>query len=194
METCEAKPLVHDTLLLDLDDDPETPEEPVELFSSEATSTKNPARLFYLTTDIPESTLTAFNVSGTVIIPPDYPLDTVFVHGSMYIEPIKMSEHPLPALISARNLHIMLRGDLAEISESIAGNHIAGLIYVLGDLTLSSQTSGEIITGSLFARNISISGNPVAPIQISYDPIIFSAPPPGIDLIDLGAWREPFSE
>lgn len=194
VETCEAKPLIHDTLLLDLDDDPETPAEAVELFSSEVTSTKNPARIFYVTTEIPKDTLTAFNVTGTVVIPPTYPLDTVFVHGSIYIEPSNVSEHPLPALISAKDLDISLRGDLAEMSESIAGNHIQGLVYVQGDITISSLTSGEIITGSLFGRNITMSGNPVSPMHISYDPRILSAPPPGFDLIEPGAWREPFSE
>ncbi|GAK59179.1 integral membrane protein CcmA involved in cell shape determination [Candidatus Vecturithrix granuli] len=187
---CEAQPLIHDTLLLDLDENPETPEETIELFSSDVSSTNNPARIFYLSFEVPEASLTAFNVYGTVVIPSDYPSDTVLLKGSFMIEPLNTSSNHFPALISAKPLSMTFREDLANKSDSIAENHITGLIYVLGDLTLISETSGEIITGSLFGRNITITGNQAAATEISYDPAIFTTPPPGFDLIELGAWRE----
>lgn len=193
-DLCEAQPLIHDTLLLDLDEDPETPEETIELFSSDVSSTNNPARIFYLSFEVPEASLAAFNVYGTVIIPSDYPSNTVTLEGSFMIEPLNTASNHFPALISAKSLNVTFRADLAEKSDSIAENHIAGLIYVLGDLTITSETSGEIITGSLFGQNITITGDQAAPLQISYDPALFSAPPPGFDLIELGAWKEPVFE
>ncbi len=187
---CEAQPLIHETLLLDLDGDPETPEETVELLSSDIESTDNPARLFYLNLVIPEASLVAFHVYGTVIIPSEYPSNTVSFEGAFMIEPLSTWSHHFPALISAKSLGITFRADLADKSSSIADNQITGLIYVLGDLALTGEASGKIITGSLFGRNITITGNQAAPLQVSYDPAIFTTPPPGFDLIELGGWKE----
>lgn len=187
---CEAQPLIHDTLTLDLDENPETPDEKIEVFSSDISSTKNPAQIFYLDFEIPETSLTAFNVYGTVVIPSDYSLNTLSLEGSFMIKPLSTSSNHFPALLSAKPLNLTLRGDLAEKSASIAENRITGLIYVVGDLEITSETSGKIITGSLFGRNVTIRGNQASPLQISYDPAIFTTPPPGFDLIELGAWKE----
>ncbi len=136
---CEAQPLIHETLLLDLDGDPETPEETVELLSSDIESTDNPARLFYLNLVIPEASLVAFFMYEDAR---DYSfgisINTVSFEGAFMIEPLSTWMHHFPALIKRKSLGITFRADLADKSSGIADNQITGLIYVLGDLALTN--------------------------------------------------------
>ena len=65
------------------------------------------------------------------------------------------------------------------------------MVYVSGALSLiGNNTAGEIVSGSMLGHTIRITGNPF--VRMSYDPTLFSDPPPGIDFLERGAWREIF--
>ena len=144
----------------------------------------NPAGVFSLTAELSADTLTAIQVNGTLIIPSGEPLT---MQGIIHIEPKKN----FPALISLKHLNLTLIGNLEKFSKSLEKNRIEGFMYVLGNVLITANDApGELLYGSLFADDIRIVANPL--VKMTYDPKIFSNPPPGIDFIDFGAWREVF--
>jgi hypothetical protein len=181
-----AKPLVHDTLTLSPKGSIDPPAPSIELYSGFADPDDNPAGVFYPESEI-TGTLTALLVEGTVIIPPSYPTGTVAINGAVTITPVEN----FPALISAKDLNITLIGNLETFSDSLEKSQIQGLLYVQGNVSFTgNNTPGEIITGSILGYTITLTGNPV--FEVRYDPAIISNPPLGIDLIELGEWREVF--
>ncbi len=175
-----AKPVEHDTILLDTYGGKDPPVPSIDLYSG-FPSTGNPAGVFYLDT-VATGTPITIKISGTLLIPQPGMLD---VQGAVSITPVDN----FPALISAKNLKIDMIGGLEKFSKTIEKSRIQGLIYTNGNISLSgNDTTGEIITGSTFGQNITITGNP--DLQITYDSSVYSDPPPGIDLIELGEWRE----
>lgn len=174
----EAEPLAYDIVLLDDEDDPPAPS--IHLYSG-FPSTDNPAGVFYFDSEIMEP-YNAFRVEGTVIIPQP---GMLAINGAVTITPVDN----FPALISRKNLDITLIGGLEDFSSSIKKSEIQGLIYVQGNVSITgNNTTGEVIIGSLLGHNITITGDPT--FQVTYDPAIISDPPPGVDLIEFGEWRE----
>jgi hypothetical protein len=179
----DAKPLAEDTVTLTPVGETPPPEPGIVKLYSGFPTADNPAGVFYPDSAI-TGTLTALQVNGTVIIPSPGALS---INGAVTIAPVDN----FPALISAKNLNVTLIGNLETFSDNIEKSRIQGLIYVQGNISFTgTDTTGEIITGSIFGRNITITGNPV--FQVTYDPAIMSNPPPGIDLIEPGEWKELF--
>jgi len=178
----DAQPLTHDTVTLSPAGGVDPPAPAIEVYSGFPTS-DNPAGVFYPDSEISGS-LVALQVQGTVIIPSPQNLSLT---GAVTITPVAN----FPALIGATDLTLMLMGNLEIFSASLEKSRIQGLIYAKGDLAITGNDApGEMITGSILGRNIMITGNPI--IQVKYDPAVMSNPPPGIDLIELGEWREVF--
>ncbi len=183
----EAKPLTHDTVTLSPAGGIDPPASSLELYSGFPTS-DNPAGVFYPDSEI-TGTLTALQVEGTVIIPTAYPKSIVSINGAVTITPVDN----FPALISMKNLNVILIGNLENFSNSLKKSRIQGLIYIQDDVSFfGNDIVGEVINGSIFGRNITITGNPM--FQVTYDPAVISDPPPGIDLFELGEWREVFED
>ena len=68
-------------------------------------------------------------------------------------------------------------------------NHVSGLIYSTGDVTLASTgAGGELVRGSVFARNITISGDPQ--FLLRYNLRLLTDSPPGLQLVERFNWRE----
>lgn len=179
----EVQPLIHDTVELLPAGKTEPPAPSIEVYSGFPT-TDNPAGFFYLNTDLPSDTLTAILVTGTVIIPSS---GTLTLDGIVRITPVAN----FPALISAKNLRITFIGNLEKFSKGLKKSHILGMIYVWGNVSFTGNNLTEnILRGSILGWDITVSGNPIFPIE--YDPAIFSAPPPGIHFIEFGEWRERF--
>ena len=124
-------------------------------------------------------------VVGTVILPSTGALS---INGLGNITPVDN----FPALVSAGNLNLTLVGNLEAFSpDHLKKSRIYGLLYVQGNISLTgNNTTGEVLTGSLLGYNITLTGNPI--FQLIYDPSLFSDPPPGIDFLELGQWREVF--
>ena len=181
----KAKPLVHDTVTLSPVSGVDPPAPSIEVYSGFPT-TDNPAGVFYPDTEI-IGPLTALQVKGTVVIPPAYPKNTVLINGVLTITPVDN----FPALICEKDLDIRLIGNLEKFLKSLKKNRIIGLISVKEDVSLSgTDTPGDIIQGSIFGNCIIVTANPT--LQVTYNPAIISDPPPGIDLIEIGEWREIF--
>lgn len=181
----KAEPLVHDTVTLSPVGGVDPPAPSIEVYSGFPT-TDNPAGVFYPNTEI-MGPLTALQVKGTVVIPSAYPKSTVLINGVVTITPVDN----FPALICEKELDIRLIGNLEKFLKSLKKNRIIGLISVKEDVSLSgTDTPGDIIQGSIFGNGIIITANPT--LQVTYNSAIISDPPPGIDLIEIGEWREIF--
>ena len=180
--TYEAQPLTHDTLKLAAVNGIEPPAPAIEIYSGFPT-TENPAGVFY-PADSMTGALVALQVTGTVIIPPAQSLDS---NGSVRITPVDN----FPALISANDLNLTLVGNLEVFAKSLEKSRIQGVIYAAGDIAITgNDTTGDVLIGGILGREITLTGNPV--LQVKYAPAIFANPPPGLDFIELGEWREIF--
>jgi hypothetical protein len=190
-KTGTAKPLEHDTITLSPVGGVDPPVPSIEVYSGFPTA-DNPAGIFY-----PEDELkgpwTVLDVTGTVIVPSAGM--SLSIDGIVTILPVSDDEFKqFPALMTAGSLHLTLRdNDLQKWAKSLKKSRIERAVYAQGDLTITgNDTTGEIIKGSLLGHTITLTGNPV--FQLAYDSTIMSNPPPGIDLIEAGEWRELFGQ
>jgi hypothetical protein len=178
-----AKPLVHDIIPLSAVDDLEPPAPVLHMYSG-FPDAENPAGVFYPASSI-SGELVALQVDGTVVLPTP---GSLALNGIVHITPVDN----FPALISAKDLNLNLIGNLDRFSpESLEQSQIQGVVYVSGALTLTgNNTGGELVNGSLLGHTLRITGLPF--VRMRYDPTLFSDPPPGIDFLELGPWREVF--
>jgi hypothetical protein len=186
----QAQPLTVDALALSADGADEPPAPHILVYSGIPTP-DNPARIFY--PDHPlEGPLTAIDLDGTLVIPPQYAASTLTMTGPLRITPVAN----LPAIISARDidLTIMNGEDLRRYASSLKKTRITGLIYGSGQIILRGQaTVGQEIVGSVVGATIVLDTAPgTAQFQATYDAALLTAPPPGLDFLELGDWREVF--
>jgi hypothetical protein len=152
---------------------------------------ENPAGVFVLDEvidDASANTLTALEVEGTVIIPASA---QVALRGAVTIRPV---EH-FPAIVSANDLSLTLLGNLGQFFDapypSWISSSLEQMIYVNGVFTLTAEEiTDTLIEGSVFSQASSLTGLPR--LKMAYDSEVFTEPPPGLHLIELGAWREVF--
>lgn len=189
---CKAQPLIHKTVILSPVDGVNPPVPSVDIYSGEPTP-ENPAGIFYLESEIIGSFI-IFNVTGTVVDP--FTTGSLSINGSIKIMPGSNEDFKhFPALITARNLNITFTS-VESLNpffsyEDLKKSQIEGLIYADGDVSFTeNDTTGNVMTGSILGENISITGN--SGFQVTYDSTIISDPPPGIDLIEPGEWKESF--
>ena len=184
-EIYDAEPLTLSSVieLVADDEEVELPGSQIKIYKGKPDSSTNPAGVFYLDSiDESSETLTVIEVEGTVIIRSS---GSLTMRGVITITPVEN----FPALISEKSLSLTLLGNLDRFSAGIPENRIHGLIYSSGNISLTGEnTTGEIISGSIWGRNITIQGNPV--FKMVYDPALMSDSPPGIELIEQGAWKE----
>jgi hypothetical protein len=133
-----------------------------------------------------------FDVIGTVVDPATTGI--LSINGTVRIVPVPTEDFKhFPALVTARNLKITFTSieTLKPFFESLKENKIERLVYAQGDISFTgNDITGEIIQGSILGQHVTITGNPI--VQVTYDPTIISNPPPGVDLIEIGEWRELF--
>ena len=68
-------------------------------------------------------------------------------------------------------------------------NHISGLIYSTGNVALASNgVGGELLNGSVFAQNITISSD--LQFLMRYNLRLLTDSPPGLQLVERFNWRE----
>ncbi len=186
-----AQPLTSDkvTLMAVGPDEPPAPE--IIVYSGMPTS-ENPARIFYPTEPL-QGPLTAIDLDGTLVIPSDYKDSSLLMTGPVRITPVEN----LPAIISARDIKLtLMNGEgLKKYAKSLKKTHITGLIYSCCDVLLRGpDLTGQIITGSVVGSTITLTTTTeTIMFQVTYDPTLLSSSPPGIDFLEPGEWREPFS-
>lgn len=183
-----AQPLSHDEIPLSATaSGTPPPETSIHLYSGFVSKT-NPVGIFYAKEAF-QGPLTALRVEGTVIIPSNYPASTCTLNGALEITP---SAH-FPALISMKDLDLTLIEGLEQFSKQVKKTSLAGLIYSQGAITLTGNgTTGNVLTGSLFGKDIRLSTTLF--LGIHYDPDLLTYPPSGIDFIEVGEWYEVFGE
>lgn len=183
MKLYQAQPLslISDTIALSEVNKIKPPAPSIELYSG-FPSAENPAGIFYLPSDL-TGNLVALHIEGTLLIP----TSAFHLNGIIRITPV---EKHYPAIISTNNLELKLIGNLEQFAagNEIPDNRIQGLIYTTGTVEIDTEEFiGELMTGSIFAQAITLTD-----VQMAYqkDPTLLAKPPPGIDFIDIGEWRE----
>jgi len=183
-----AQPLTVDRVALSDDGPDEAPEAEIIVYSGIPTS-DNPAKIFYPQAPL-QGPLTAIDLDGTLVIPHDYGASAFSMTGLIRITP----EENLPAIISAHDIELtLMNGEwLKKFANSLKKNAISGLMYSCCDITLSGKdTTEKLISGSVIGRTIALSTDMI--FRIDYDTALLAAPPPGLDFLESGAWRESFS-
>lgn len=192
-----AGELAHDTVTLSAAEDNLPPFETLDLYSGYAPAsydpddpTANPAGIFYTETPL-SGEHTALDLEGTLVIPSSYSGETFSFTGPVRITPIGN----LPAVISTKDIDVTVQDaeELKNYTTSLKHTHIAGLVYSQGDILMTGDgTTGTVLTGSLLGSKVRLNTNLM--LHVEYDNVLFASPPPSIDFIELGAWREPFSQ
>lgn len=183
-----AQPLTSDTIPLQGAAPGQFPADEIVVYSGIATP-ENPAGVFYPETPLTDP-LAAIDLHGTLIIPPNYGAASLQMSGPIRITPFGS----FPAIISANpiDLTLMSGQSLKQYAKTLNDSHIAGLLYCDGDVTIAGRnTGGEFVTGAIIGSSLSISTDII--FRLAYEPALFRSPPPGIEFIEFGEWREPFS-
>ncbi len=171
----------------------------LDIYYKGSPNDENPAGIYILPHKIADNiggtmtVFTTFDIQGTVIVQNSFAL-----RGRVRINPAV--DH-FPAFISSNGYPIEMTfidrttieaaysdldvEDLALIPDE---NSIQGAIYSRGDIGLTAFSDSAKVAGSMFGQNIALNGN--STIEVTYDPGIMTDPPPGLQLVDYGAWRE----
>lgn len=171
----------------------EPPAQAIHLYVERPSDT-NPAGVFFADATINDEamkTLTNFDIQGTLILRGAGEWN---IKGIVKIEAVEQ----FPAILKFSDEPCSLAYFPYENIEAFFadGDHgmnrtsrISGLIYSAGDVTLVSDgVGGELVNGSVFAENITISGVPQ--FSMRYNLRVLTDSPPGLQLIERSNWRE----
>ena len=194
----EAEPLGQPTeIRLVPQDKLEPPAQEIHLYVKRPSSDKNPAGVFFADATINDevsNTLTNFDIEGTLILrgAGNWHIKGIVKIAAVEQFPaiLKFSDEPLSlTYIPFATIQPFLSQGGGGMNQT---NHVSGLIYSTGDVTLASNgAGGELVHGSVFARNITISGDPQFPqFLLRYNLRLLTDSPPGLQLVERFNWRE----
>ncbi len=178
----------------------EPPARAIHLYVRRPDPTKNPAGIFYADTiinDDASNTLTNLDIEGTLLLQGagDWKIKGIVKISAVENFPALLSFSSASCLLTyipfeSIEPYLPEEGNGRDMNTT---NHISGLIYSQGDVTLNSHgVDGEFIHGSVFAKNIEISGE--IQFVIRYDLRVLTDSPPGLHLVETLNWREYIGE
>ena len=198
-EVFEAEPLaLTETIPLIAKDDAQPPAAELRLYA-QTPSVKNPAGVFYVSSEInsdASGALVALAIQGTLLLEHPVKLRGIVQISAVDNFPalVNFSENPLEITLMpiekiAPFLYASLSGSRAQPNESL----IQGLIYSLGDVAITADdVGGTALKGSIFAKNITLTGNPT--LKMEYNLRVLTNSPPGLQLVERSEWREYLTE
>ncbi|MCP4400326.1 MAG: hypothetical protein GY801_23840 [bacterium] len=190
------------TTSIDLSSEEESSEPPAKIlnvYRGQADLDKNPAGVFILNAEIDDETNETLSVidvqGGSVLLPASVPFR---LRGIVHITPVENfpallklgAEETSFSLISFVTLEDFLDVGNSEIAKLPKENSIEGLLYSLGTIMLTADSGSITIHGSIWANNIILKGN--ATCAVDFAPELLTNPPPGLNVVDYGEWRELF--
>lgn len=191
----EAEPLgTPKSIPLTSKDEKEQPPAQAIHIYEERPSKANPAGVFFADAPINDevsNTLTNFDIEGTLILrgAGNWNIKGIVKITAVEQFPaiLKFSDAPLSlTYIPFSTIQPFLSEGGGGMNQA---NQISGLIYSTGDVTLASNgAGGELVKGSVFARNITISGDPQ--FLLGYNLRLLTDSPPGLQLVERFNWRE----
>lgn len=198
-EVFEAEPLaLPETIPLIAKDDAQPPAAELRLYA-QTPSVKNPAGVFYVSSEInsdASGALVALAIQGTLLLEHPVKLRGIVQISAVDNFPalVNFSENPLEITLMliekiAPFLDATGSGGRALPNESL----IQGLIYSLGDVAITADdVGGTALKGSIFAKNITLTGNPT--LKMEYNLRVLTNSPPGLQLVERSEWREYLTE
>ncbi|PID56356.1 hypothetical protein CSB45_11780 [candidate division KSB3 bacterium] len=168
----------------------------LNVYRGQADPENNPAGIFVLHSaieDDTQSTLTAIDLQGGSLVLPG--TKKCYIKGLVHISPVENYPAVIHFGTGAMHLNTINVASLTfsdtgntEISKLPTQNSIEGLLYSLGNLVLTAESGSVTLKGSIWAQNISVRGE--ATCKIDFSPGLMTNPPPGLKVVEYGAWRE----
>ncbi|GAK49358.1 hypothetical protein U14_00580 [Candidatus Moduliflexus flocculans] len=180
-------------ILLSPKDDVDPPVQEIHQYRKRPMPGNNPAGVFFADAPINDdasNTLSNFDIEGTLILrgAGNWNIKGIVKITAVEQFPaiLKFSDDPFSLTYIP---YESIKPFLKEGSDMNETNHISGLIYSTGDVTLISDgVSRELVNGSIFAKNIKMSGNPQ--FLMRYNLRILTDSPPGFQLVERLNWWE----
>ena len=155
--------------------------------------------MFYVSSEInsdASGALVALAIQGTLLLEHPVKLRGIVQISAVDNFPalVNFSENPLEITLMpiekiAPFLDATGSGGRALPNESL----IQGLIYSLGDVAITADdVGGTALKGSIFAKNITLTGNPT--LKMAYNLRVLTNSPPGLQLVERSEWREYLTE
>lgn len=174
----------------------EPPATAIHVYARRPNLTMNPAGVFFadsVINDETTNTLTNLDIEGTLILQGSAPWK---MKGILKIEAVENFPAILSFSSNSLDLHYLPFENIEQFlpkggqgHNMNTTNHISGLIYSKGDVTLISDgAGGELVKGSVFAQNITITATPQ--FIMRYNLRVLTDSPPGLSLLDTMNWCE----
>ena len=198
-EVFEAEPLaLQEIIPLVAKDD--IPPPAAELrFYAQTPSVKNPAGVFYVSSEInsdASGALVALAIQGTLLLEHPAKLRGIVQISAVDNFPafVNFSENPLEITVIPPKLITPFMDLTVGSSRALPDDSlIQGLIYSSGDVAIAAEgVSGTALKGSIFAKNITLTGNPT--LKMEYNLRVLTNSPPGLQLVERSEWREYLTE
>lgn len=180
--------------LIPKEEDGQTPAQAVHCYVRRPSAGKNPAGVFFADATINDetsNTLTNFDIEGTLILrgAGEWNIKGIVKIDAVEQFPaiLKFSDEPLSlTYIPFATIQPFLSERGGDMNQT---NHISGLIYSTGNVALASNgVGGELLNGSVFAQNITISSD--LQFLMRYNLRLLTDSPPGLQLVERFNWRE----
>lgn len=198
-EVFEAEPLaLPETIPLIAKDDAQPPAAELRLYA-QTPSVKNPAGVFYVSSEInsdASGALVALAIQGTLLLEHPAKLRGIVQISAVDNFPalVNFSENPLEITVIPPELITPFMDLTVGSSRALPDDSlIQGLIYSSGDVAITAEgVSGTALKGGIFAKNITLTGNPT--LKMEYNLRVLTNSPPGLQLVERSEWREYLTE
>ena len=198
-EVFEAEPLALPEIIpLVAKDDISPPAVELRLYA-QTPSVKNPAGVFYVSSEInsdASGALVALAIQGTLLLEHPAKLRGIIQISAVDNFPalVNFSGAPLEITVIPPELITPFMDLTVGSSRPLPDDSlIQGLIYSSGDVAITSEGVGRTaLKGSIFAKNITLTGNPK--LKMEYNLRVLTNSPPGLQLVERSEWREYLTE